>query len=211
MNDSGDATESVTHWDRVIAPFERPILPAKVSTRIGDPHGDLGLFAGLHHASKVGLKRCISDDVITDEFLIHIDLGSLTHGTKKLSAYGLTAADVSQALSRNDYISGLGTTKGQMVQVNLNASTGLHSLEEFRRLVIKQQNGALVRLEDVANVTLGADDYESRVGFDGKKAVYIGIQVAPAANLLNVIKNVRKIFPDVQAQIARRHSRRNRL
>jgi multidrug efflux pump len=119
----------------------------------------------------------------------------------KLAAYGLTAADISQALAANDYISGLGSTKGQMVQVNLAASTSLHTLDEFRNLVIKQANGAIVRLKDVANVTLGADDYESAVGFDGKSAVYIGIQVAPAANLLDVIKGVRNVFPDIQSQL----------
>ncbi|HZQ00709.1 MAG TPA: efflux RND transporter permease subunit [Reyranella sp.] len=120
---------------------------------------------------------------------------------QKLAAYGLTAADVSQALTANDYISGLGATKGQMVQVTLTASTALHSLDEFKKLVLKQSNGAIVRLQDVANVTLGADDYESQVGFDGQKAVYIGIQVAPAANLLDVIKGVRAVFPDIQAQL----------
>ena len=119
----------------------------------------------------------------------------------KLAAYGLTAADVSTALAQNDYISGLGNTKGQMVQVNLSASTSLHSADEFANLVLKQAQGAIVRLKDVANVSLGADDYESQVGFDGKKAVYIGIQVAPAANLLDVIAGVRKIFPDIQAQL----------
>ena len=105
----------------------------------------------------------------------------------KLAAYGLTATDVSQALATNDYISGLGTTKGQMVQVNLTASTDLHTLDEFRNLSSSRSNGAIVRLKDVANVTLGSDDYESEVGFDGKQAVYIGIQVAPGANLLDVI------------------------
>ncbi|MBS0538734.1 MAG: efflux RND transporter permease subunit, partial [Proteobacteria bacterium] len=119
---------------------------------------------------------------------------------KKLAAFGLTAADVSNALSANDYISGLGTTKGQMVQVNLVASTALHSLAEFRKLVLKQANGAIVRLEDVGEVTLGSDDYESQVAFDGQKAVYIGIQVAPSANLLDVIKGVRDVFPDIVAQ-----------
>lgn len=118
----------------------------------------------------------------------------------KLAAYGLTGSDVTTALAANDYISGLGNTKGQMVQVNLTASTSLHSVEEFRNLVLTQVNGAIVRLGDVANVTLGADSYETEVGFDGKKAVYIGIQVAPAANLLDVIKGVRKAFPDIQAQ-----------
>jgi multidrug efflux pump len=118
---------------------------------------------------------------------------------QKLAALGLTAADVSQALSANDYISGIGTTKGQMVQVNLSASTSLHTADEFRNLVVKQSGGAVVRLKDVANVTLGAEDYDSEVGFDGKQAVYIGIQVAPAANLLDVIAGVHKVFPDIQA------------
>ena len=118
---------------------------------------------------------------------------------QKLAAFGLTATDVSQALTANDYISGIGTTKGQMVQVNLSASTSLHSADEFRNLVVKQTNGAVVRLKDVANVVLGSEDYESEVGFDGKQAVYIGIQVAPAANLLDVIAGVHKIFPDIQA------------
>ena len=118
---------------------------------------------------------------------------------QKLAAFGLTAADVSAALTANDYISGIGATKGQMVQVNLTASTSLHSAEEFRNLVIKQSGGAIVRLKDVANVTLGAEDYEFEVGFDGKQAVYIGIQVAPAANLLDVIQGVHNIFPGIQA------------
>ncbi len=118
---------------------------------------------------------------------------------KKLAAFGLTASDVSQALIANDYISGIGTTKGQMVQVNLSASTSLHSAEEFRNLVIKQTGGAVVRLKDVATVTLGAEDYETEVGFDGKQAVYIGIQVAPSANLLDVIQGVHNVFPEIQA------------
>jgi multidrug efflux pump len=119
----------------------------------------------------------------------------------KLAAYGVTAADVSQALTSNDYIAGLGSTKGQMVQVNLTAATNLHTLDEFRNLIIKQANGAIVRLQDVGTVTLGADTYETRVAFDGEDAVYIGIQVAPAANLLDVIKGVRRALPDIQSQL----------
>ncbi len=118
---------------------------------------------------------------------------------QKLAAYGLTAADVSLALTNNDYISGIGNTKGQMVQVNLTASTSLHSAEQFRNLVLRQSGGAVVRLKDVANVVLGAEDYESEVGFDGKRAVYIGIEVAPSANLLDVIGGVHRVFPEIQA------------
>ena len=117
----------------------------------------------------------------------------------KLASYGLTATDVSVALQQNDYIAGLGATKGQMVQVNLTASTSLHSAREFAELIVKQANGAIVRLKDVATVSLGADDYETQVAFDGKQAVYIGIQVAPGANLLDVIAGVRKVFPNLVA------------
>jgi multidrug efflux pump len=120
---------------------------------------------------------------------------------QRLAAYGLTATEIYAALNSNNYISGLGNTKGQMVQINLNASTDLHTLDEFRNLIVKEKGGAIVRLKDVANVTLGSEDYESRVAFDGKQAVYIGIQVAPAANLLDVTKKINATLPDIQAQL----------
>jgi multidrug efflux pump len=90
---------------------------------------------------------------------------------QKLAAYHVTAADVSQALAANNYISGLGTTKGQMVQATLTAATALHTTDEFRNLVIKQTNGGIVRLGDVAHVTLGADNYDAEVSIDGSKGV----------------------------------------
>ncbi|MDQ0456772.1 efflux RND transporter permease subunit [Rhizobium paknamense] len=119
----------------------------------------------------------------------------------KLAAYGLSASDVKTALTTNDYISGLGTTKGQLVQVNLSSSTNLHSLDEYRNLVVKQTNSAIIRLKDVANVTLGSDDYDSATSFNGQSAVYIGIQVAPSANLLDVINGVKAVLPEIKAQL----------
>lgn len=119
----------------------------------------------------------------------------------KLAAYGLTATEVSTALSGNDYISGLGTTKGRLVQVDLAASTNLHSLEQYRNLVVKTVNGAIIRLRDVANVTLGNDDYDSETKFNGETAVYIGIQTAPTANLLDVVNGVKAVLPDIKAQL----------
>ncbi|MBP2551035.1 multidrug efflux pump [Neorhizobium galegae] len=119
----------------------------------------------------------------------------------KLAAYGLSASEVSTALTSNDYISGLGTTKGQLVQVNLSSSTNLHSLDEYKNLVVKQTNSAIIRLKDVANVTLGSDDYDSVTSFNGQSAIYVGIQVAPTANLLDVINGVKAVLPDIQAQL----------
>jgi multidrug efflux pump len=119
----------------------------------------------------------------------------------KMAAYNVTSADVSTAMVNNDFISAVGRTDGQMITVNLTASTGLHSVDEFRNLIIKSQNGAIVRLGDVAKVSLGSQNYNTTVSFDGKTAVYIGIKVAPAANLLTVIQDIRKIFPSIQKQL----------
>ncbi len=120
---------------------------------------------------------------------------------QKLAAYGLTAGDVSTALLNNDYISAVGNTKGQMVQVTLTSTTSLHSLSEFRALVIKQVNGSNIALGDVATVELGADSYEARVAFDGHNGVFIGIQVAPSANLLTVVNGVKAAFPEIHSQL----------
>ena len=120
---------------------------------------------------------------------------------QKLAAYGLTAADVYTALANNNFIAAVGHTKGLMVQINLAANTNLTSLDGFRNLIIKTVNGKVVRLDDVARVSLGADNYDTAVAFDGKSSVFIGIQVAPGANLLDVIKRVRAVFPDIQAQL----------
>jgi multidrug efflux pump len=119
----------------------------------------------------------------------------------KMAAYGVTGIDVSNALAANDFISAVGRTKGQMVTVNLTAATGLHTVDEFRNLVIKAQGGAIVRLGDVAKVTLGSDTYDTAVSFDGENAVYIGIKVAPTANLLSTIAGVHKVFPLIQQQL----------
>jgi multidrug efflux pump len=118
----------------------------------------------------------------------------------RMAAYGITAADISAALAANDFISAPGRTDGQMVTVNLSAQTGLHTVDEFRQLIIKEKNGAIIRLKDVAKVSLGAESYSSSVLFDGQGAVYIGIKVAPTANILTVINAVRKVFPSIAAQ-----------
>ncbi len=120
---------------------------------------------------------------------------------QKLASFGLTANGVFAALGNNDFIAALGNTKGQMVQVTLTASTGLESVTGFENLILKQANGAIVRLKDVAKVELGADDYDQHVTFDNKGGVFIGVQVAPGANLLTVIANVRKVLPDIQSQL----------
>ncbi|MEO8401020.1 MAG: efflux RND transporter permease subunit [Gammaproteobacteria bacterium] len=119
----------------------------------------------------------------------------------KLAGYGITPAEVATSLSNNDFISAVGRTDGNMVIANLTANTGLTTTEQFGNMILKSQNGAIIRLRDVAKVDLGAQNYDSAVSFDGQEAIYVGIKVAPAANLLTVIDDIRKAFPDIQAQL----------
>ncbi|CEG58543.1 efflux RND transporter permease subunit [Legionella fallonii] len=119
----------------------------------------------------------------------------------KLAGYGVSPAEVGLALANNDFISAVGRTDGQMFIQNFTSSTDLRNVDEFKQMVLKAQNGAIIRLGDVAKVDLGAQNYNSAVSFDGKKAVYIGIIVAPSANLLTVINDIKKLFPIIQAEL----------
>jgi multidrug efflux pump len=119
----------------------------------------------------------------------------------RLAAYGVTATDVRNALGNNNYLAALGTTKGQMVSVDLTAGTSLHSVDEFKKLIVKQKDGSIVRLEDIATVSLGAENYDFTTAFGGRNAVFIGIKVAPDANVLDVAKRVRAVFPEIQSQM----------
>ncbi len=119
----------------------------------------------------------------------------------KMAAFGVTAADVSNALSTNNYLTALGVSKGQMVTIPLTAGTDLHSVDEFKQLAVKQNNGAIVHLEDIATVSLGSENYDFNVAFSGVRSVFIGIKVAPEANILDVAKRVRTAFPGLAAEL----------
>src|SRR3954447_19465399 len=106
----------------------------------------------------------------------------------KMAALGISPAAVRDALAKNNYLSALGRTKGSMVSVNLVANTDLRSADEFRQMIVKEGNGAVVRLGDVADVVLGAENYDSDVRFNGETATFMGIWVLPTSNSLQVIK-----------------------
>lgn len=119
----------------------------------------------------------------------------------KLAAFHLTAADVFAAIEENDVLAAAGRTDGQMIAVNVNINTNLTSVDEFKQLIIKYQDGAIVRLGDVATVTLGAEEYDSSVRYNGKNAVYVGIQVVPNGNVLQVLNRVKDAFDDIQEEL----------
>jgi multidrug efflux pump len=119
----------------------------------------------------------------------------------KMAALGISASAVRDALSKNNHLSALGQTKGSMVSVNLIANTDLRTADEFRQLVVKEDKGTVVRLGEIADVVLGAQNYEQDVRFNGETATFMGIWVLPTANSLEVIKKVRATLPEIEAQL----------
>ncbi|MEY2507794.1 MAG: multidrug efflux pump [Verrucomicrobiota bacterium] len=120
---------------------------------------------------------------------------------ERMAALGISAKNVRDALTKNNYLSAVGSTKGSMLQVSLTANTDLHTADQFKQLVVKQDKGTLIRLGDIADVVLGAEDYNSEVRFTGKKAVFMGIFVLPNANSIEVIKHVRAEVEEIKKEL----------
>ncbi|MGO1892892.1 MAG: efflux RND transporter permease subunit [Luteimonas sp.] len=114
----------------------------------------------------------------------------------RMNALGVTASDVHGALQSNNVLSALGSTRGQMVSVDLTARTDLRTPEEFRDLVVYESDGAIVRLGDVADVELGSENYDASVTINGESATFMGMFTSPDANSLDVMAEVRRVLDE---------------
>lgn len=120
---------------------------------------------------------------------------------QRMAALGVTANDVRAVLQANNYLAGVGQTKGPYTAINLSATTDLATVEDFRKLVVRSSGGTLVRLDDISSPELGAEDYDSTSWYKGKPAIFVGIKQAPGANPLDVATQVRKLIPQIREQL----------
>ncbi|MDB6144012.1 MAG: cation/multidrug efflux pump [Pseudomonas sp.] len=119
----------------------------------------------------------------------------------RLAGLGLTASDVTNAVRRYNFLSAAGEVKGEYVVTSINAATELKSAEAFAAIPLKTSGDSRVLLGDVARVEMGAENYNVFTSFDGTPSVYIGIKGTPGANPLDVIKEVRKLLPELESQL----------
>ncbi|MGN0921519.1 MAG: efflux RND transporter permease subunit [Cellvibrio sp.] len=111
---------------------------------------------------------------------------------EKMAAFGVTPLQVRQALAANNVQAAIGQTRGSYTQVNLRADTDLKSVEDFNRLIVRDDDDGIVRLADIADVVLGAENYDSVVTYSGETAVFMALWVSPTANSLDVMERVHK-------------------
>ncbi|WP_442112356.1 multidrug efflux RND transporter permease subunit [Pseudomonas sp. NUPR-001] len=119
----------------------------------------------------------------------------------KLAGYGLSANEVTDAVRRYNFLSAAGEVKGEYIVTSINATTELKTAEAFANIPLKTSGDSRVLLGDVARVEMGAENYDTVSSFDGTPSVYIGIKATPGANPLDVIKEVRKLMPELQSQL----------
>jgi multidrug efflux pump len=119
----------------------------------------------------------------------------------RMAALNISPTSVQKILQANNFLAAVGQTKGSMTSINLVANTNLQNVSEFKQLAVTQSNGAIVRLQDIADIELGAENYDSDVRFSGNTATFMGIFVLPTANSIDVIKSVRAALPDLAKQL----------
>jgi len=120
---------------------------------------------------------------------------------QRMAALGVTAGEVQQVLRDNNYLAGIGQTKGAQVAIDLSATTDVSRVQDFRDLVLRKAGDTLIRLRDVASAEMGAADYDTSTWYNGKTAIFIGIKQAPGANPLTVAGRVHELLPELRAQL----------
>ncbi len=119
----------------------------------------------------------------------------------RMASLGVTPTDVEEVLRRNNYLAGVGKLKDRYVAIDLAATTDVSEVEDFRNLVVSSTDSILVRLRDIADVELGAEDYDTTTMYKGIPAIFVGIEQAPGENPLDVATRVHELMPEIRSQL----------
>ena len=120
---------------------------------------------------------------------------------QRMAALNVTASEVRDVLRANNYQAGIGNTKGPYTRINLSVTTDVSDPDAFQRLVIREENGTVVRLDDVAATNFGSETYASAAWYKGQPSVFIAVEQAPGANPLDVAGAVRQTMPSLRSQL----------
>lgn len=116
----------------------------------------------------------------------------------RLTGLDVTPSEVHSALERNNFIAAVGRTKGPSVQVDLLTDTDLRSVSEFEQLIVRERDGSIVRLKDVATVELGGEEPTGEAGLDAQPAIYLSVWPLPSANELDVAARLKRAMAEVR-------------
>src|SRR6185436_8024814 len=118
---------------------------------------------------------------------------------RKLAAYKMTPQDIEDALRRQNIEIPAGRIESSQREFTVLSETDLRTPEQFDRLILKDADGYLVRLVDVARTEIAAEDERRIARFNGRSAVGLGIVKQATANPLEISKEVREALPRIEA------------
>ena len=119
----------------------------------------------------------------------------------RLAAVDMTPQQVVQVLLQNNYQAAVGNTEGQYTKISMTSDTDVADPDQFRDLVVKQHQGSLIRLRDIARVELGSENYDTLALYKGQPATYVAIELSPGANPLTVAQLVKDELPGIERQL----------
>jgi multidrug efflux pump len=119
----------------------------------------------------------------------------------KLGQYDLTTSDLIDILQKNNYQSAVGQFNSSFTVLNGTIDSQVDTVDGLKNLVIKSENGQVVQLQDVADISLGKSSDSTRAIANGREAVIIGINATPTANPLNVAKGIRTQFSVIEKNL----------
>ena len=118
--------------------------------------------------------------------------------SNKMAARNVSPAMVRQVLIDNNTLSPIGSTKSFANSQPITINTDAKTIDEFKNIVVKNDKDNFVRIQDIAEVVLGAENYDEEVRFGGKTATFMGVWVLPTASVVETINNVRKVIPEIE-------------
>jgi len=116
---------------------------------------------------------------------------------EKMRAFNVTNDQVNNALLANNFQSAAGELRNSYTVTSIRASTSLQDEDAFAAIIISSDGQRVVRLGDIAEVKLATNTERQIVSYQGKPAVYLGIQIVPSANPLDVAEGVKKLLPEI--------------
>ena len=119
----------------------------------------------------------------------------------RMAAFGVTAEDVNEAVNRDNYISTAGATEGRLVRATVDAQTDMKTPEAFAELTVRQRGEERVRLGDVADIELSAENTQYSSFSSGRDAMFISVTPTPDANPLEVSRRVKEAMPRIDAAL----------
>lgn len=103
-----------------------------------------------------------------------------------MAAYGISPDEVANAMRRNNYLAAVGRIKGESIQLDLLADTDLRNAHEFEQLIVREKEGSIVRLKDIARIELGSEEADSTTKKNYDDAVFVSIWPLPGVNEIEV-------------------------